>query len=97
MTENIDSLTGDNTTHTYRVPTVAEALPALRQIVETKSDVDVPGGLPVDLLTASAIVGVYDQVSQRHKDRMDAMDLLTGQTFAFKVHEFARARARGDR
>ena len=92
VTENIDTLTGEDTTRTYRVPSVAEALPALRQIVETKSHADVPGGLPVDLLTASAIVTVYDRVRQIHKDRIAAMDLLRGAEFAFNV--LARAEAR---
>lgn len=94
--DDIDTLTGHDTTGTHRIPTVAEALPALRQIVQTKSHADVPGGLLVDLLTASAVVGVYDQVSERHQKRMAAMDLLTGQAFAFKVHEIARARRAHD-
>jgi hypothetical protein len=75
----------DNKLHP--VPTVGEALPALRRIVETKSIHQVPGGLPVDLLSASAIVAVYDALSPAARTKFEAMTLLKGQSVAFKLIE----------
>lgn len=69
----------------YPVPTVGESLPALRRIVDTKSMHRVPGGLQVDLFSASAIVGVYDALGPETRVKFAAMGLLKGQAVAFKL------------
>lgn len=69
----------------YPVPTVGESLDVLREIVETKSMLRVPGGLPVDLFSASAIVAVYDRLSVEAREKFAAMDLLKGQSIAMRL------------
>ena len=69
------------------VPAVGECIGALRAITEHKHHGELPGGLLVDLLTASAIVSVYDAVNARNRDRIASMDLLTAQDFCLRVIE----------
>lgn len=70
----------------YPVPTIGEAMPALREIVEQKTMLEsVPGGLPVDLFSASAIVSVYDALGPEARTRFEALRLLHGQAVAFKL------------
>jgi hypothetical protein len=69
----------------YPVTTIGEALPAPREIVESKSVHSVPGGLAVDLFTASAIVSVHDALGDTARAKFVAMNLLQGQDLVFKV------------
>ncbi len=71
----------------YPVPTIGEAIDTLRLIVETKSMHRLPGGLPCDLFSASAIVSVYDALGPEAREKYASMQLLKGQAVAFKLIE----------
>jgi hypothetical protein len=71
----------------YPVPTIGESISTLRTIVETCSMHRLPGGLPCDLFSASAIVSVYDALSINARVKFDSMSLLKGQAVAFKLIE----------
>jgi hypothetical protein len=76
----------------YPVPTIGESIETLRKIVDTSSMHRLPGGLPCDLFSASAIVVIYDALGPEARAKFEAMGLLKGQAVAFKLIEKANAK-----
>ncbi len=69
----------------YPVPSIGESIETLRKIVDTGSMLRLPGGLQCDLFSASAIVQVYDALSEASRTKFEAMSLLKGQAVAFTL------------
>ncbi len=73
------------------VPTVAEALPMLRRIVERHQYEEWPEdckpgtGLVIDAFTAAAITHVHDALNDANRERFEGFPLTRASGFAFKL------------
>lgn len=62
----------------------AAKLAALREIVERKQYAKIDGAM-VDLFSASAIVKVYDALSEANREKFAALPVVTMAKIAFKL------------